>query len=94
MTVGASYTLKTCTPDAASGDYAAKIDKLRIIREPDFGDCLPWQLDGVVFSPDGITNYTAAVLNFQTHAEAVAAVPEFLGMLVRDGVDVSSVVPA
>lgn len=75
------------------GDYANRIDKLRIVREPEFGDDMPWQLDGVVYGPDGVTNYTAAVLNFDSHADAVAAVPGFLAMLLRNGVDVSAVAP-
>lgn len=77
-------------------DYTQTPTKLRIVRdevltdpEPGSGPDLIWQLDGIdtrtayTDPATGLTryDYTEQVWNFATHAEAVAAIPDFIGQL-------------
>lgn len=57
-------------PDATDTDT---VTHLRIVKE-DQGDEWPWMLDAV----DELCNYSECVRTFATHAECVAAIPDFI----------------
>ena len=79
-----TYSLQTFAPDA-DDCYAARVDALRIVH--DGTDELPWQLDGVTYGVDGVDGISQAVWNFDSHADAVAAMPDFVEHLRCRGVD-------
>src|SRR5690349_7127954 len=77
-------------------DYTQTPTKLRIVQDAGMTDVAPdgepdlvWQLDAIdtrtahTDPATGLTcyAYTEQVWNFATHAEAVAAIPDFIGQL-------------
>lgn len=81
-----STTATRLNTDPYSDDYCTGANKLRILN--DGANELPWQLDGVIYDEQGyIRLCTDAVMNFTTHAEAIAAIPTFLMDLEWFGIE-------
>jgi hypothetical protein len=76
----------TLHPDVVSIDYATRIDKVRIFTEPTGLDGQhQWTIDG--FDTLALC-YTETAVSFDTFAEAVAAIPDFIHGLFEQGIDV------